>query len=205
MKLQKSFGLGAALFIIGLPLCSQSFAWGDKAATVWVERNNALIAAANQPLGAPADGAAPSTERVLRTTTRSGFSSGYTAEENADEKVAMDFYSGLATACDGLTMEHIKNGGRNMPTWAQTAQQRFCLSVADLKHAYKDKPHDTDRCKSLASAIKYARKAEKGDDPDAVVDSATALAAAAESLRAVKINLIKKGAFGDSNRMFSCD
>lgn len=205
MKLQKSFSLGTALFVIGLPLCSQTFAWGDKATTVWVERNNALIAAANQPLGAPADGAAPSAERVLRTTVRSGFTSGFTAEENADEKVASDFYNGLAEACDGLTMEHIKNGGRNMPTWAQSAQQRFCLSVADLKHAYKDKPQDTDRCKSLAASIKYAKKAEKGDDPDAVVDSATALVAAAESLRAVKIQMIKKGVFGDSDRTFSCD
>ena len=205
MKLQKSFGLGAALFIIGLPLCSQTFAWGDTAAKVWVERNNALIAAANHPIGTPAEGTTPPAERVLRTTQRSGFNSGYTAEENADEKVASDFYNGLAEACDGLTMEHIKNGGRNMPTWAQSAQQRFCLSVADLKHAYKDKPHDTDRCKSLAASIKYAKKAEKGDDPDAVVESATTLVAAAESLRAVKIQMIKKGVFGDSYRTFACD
>lgn len=201
MNLQKSFGLGAALFLLGLPLAAPAFAWGDKAAQVWVERNNALIAAANQPI----DGAAPPAERILRTTQRSGFHSGYTADENAKEQVAMDFINGLATACDGLTMEHIKNGGRNMPTWAQTAQQRVCLSVSDLKHAYKDKPRDTERCDSLKSAVKYAKKAEKGDDPDAVVESAAALVAAAEALRAVKIELTQKGVFGDGVRMFSCD
>jgi hypothetical protein len=201
MKLQKSFGLGAALFVIGLPLCSSAFAWGDKAAQVWVERNNAIIAAASQPI----DGVAPPEARVLHSTHRSGFSSGYTAEETAQERIASDFYNGLAAACDGLTMEHIKNGGRNMPVWAQTAQQRVCLSAEDLKHAYKDKAHDKSRCKSLESAIKYAKKAEKGDDPDAVVESAAALIAAAESLRAVKIELIQKGVFGDGKRMFDCD
>ena len=111
----------------------------------------------------------------------------------------------IKAACDGLTGELIKNGGKNMPVWAQTAQQHFCAGVTATNAALED-PANKDRCRDFASAIKNAGKAKAGEDPQAIVDSAASLAAAAEKLRGLTIYKTRKGkVLGDGGRAFTCD
>lgn len=93
-----------------------------------------------------------------------------------------------------------------MPTWAQTAQGRFCGGVKATGSALVDKSNDKQRCKDLASAIDYLQKAKAGEDPEAVVQSAAQLIAAAEKLRAMPIVMTQKGKIlGDGQRTFTCD
>lgn len=194
----------AGFAVLGIAAAMPAFAWEESAVADWTARNVAIAAAVNQPI--PASIVLPdSAERALYATQHRGFSFGRSEAENADEAAAANYINGLAQACDGLTGELIKNGGRNMPVWAQTAQQKFCVSVSDLKQAYKNKPHDRDRCKSLDSAMSYAKKAEAGEDPEAVIASAATLVAAAESLRNLPIVLIQKSKIlGDGQRTFTC-
>ena len=204
MFFRSRIAVKALCVMVGVSVSLPALAWGDKAVSVWVARNDAIAAAVKQEI--PVSAALSSgTERALYVTQHRGFAFTIKKEESADEAAAMNYINGLAAACDGLTGEHIKNGGRNMPTWAQTAQQKFCVSVTDLKQAYKDKPEDKDRCKSLDSVINYAKKAEAGDDPEAVLSSAATLIAAAESLRSLPIVLIQNSkVLDDGKRTFTC-
>ena len=195
------------LFLIALGTLANSaaFAWGDAAVTAWTARNAALVAAVNQPIGA---GAPPTGDGqpALHAVKYSGFS----YKPNAEEKAALDASGSWIThsdaQCEGLWGEHIKNGGQNMPVWAQTAQQRFCEGAKATGNAIMEKSHDKARCKALASAIDYANKAEAGEDPEAIVQSAAELVAAAEKLRAIPIVMTQKSKLlGDSQRTFSCD
>lgn len=178
-------------------------AWGDKAIAVWTARNAAISAAVGQPVATQDADGKPA---LIKTDVHKGWLKISSGEKDAAEEAVADaYFKGLDDACEGLTGELIKNGGRNMPTWAQTAQQKFCLGVSGLKHAYDKDQASKSRCKDLESAIKYAKKAERGDDPDAVVDSAATLVLAAEQLRSLPVVLIQKGkVLGDGSRTFIC-
>jgi len=165
--------------ILSLFAGTRAYAWGDTAAQVWAARSNAIASAVQQPL---ADGG--------------------NSDDNSENVTA--YLKNIDGACSGLTGEHIKNGGRNMPVWGQTAQQRFCLGIDNLQHAYKRDNADKSHCKDFRSAIGYAGKAKRGDDPDIVVDGAAALLAPAEKLLDTPIVLTKTGFLGNSTRTFSC-
>lgn len=205
----RKFWAAASLFIFaGLSGSAQASGWGDTAAQVWVARSEALVAAASQPIYAA--GSPDAGQQVIYVYPQSKLAILGRGEQPAEYKgrteAAGQYVENLKKACSGLTGEHIKNGGRNMPTWAQTAQQRFCLSIDDLKHASFDEPSDKDRCKSTKSAAEYAAKAKRGEDPDAVVEAATRLAAAAEALNALPLVMVKRslGGAAESSRTFSC-
>jgi len=192
-------------FALGTLASTTAFAWGDDAVSAWTARNATFVAAVNQPLGT---GAPPNAagQPVLYTVD----SRGLFYKPNAEEKAATDasgaYVANIAAQCKGLMSEHIKNGGRNMPTWAQTAQQRFCSGAEALENALVDKPSDKKRCKDLESAIKYAQKAKTGEDPEAVLQSVADLVAAAEKLRGLPVVMTQKGkVLGDGERTFICD
>jgi len=92
---------------------------------------------------------------------------------------------------------------------ATAASGKYAASISAQckgEHALVDKPSDKSRCKELASAIKYARNATPGQDPEVIVKSAGELVAAAEKLRAIPILMTQKGKLlGDGARTFSCD
>jgi hypothetical protein len=191
-------------FALGIFASASAFAWGDAAITAWTARNAALVAAVNQPIeaGAPPDAAG---QPVLYNVDSRGFM----YKPNADEKAAMSasgkYSEAIEQACSGLTGELIKNGGKNTPVWAQTAQQKFCAGAAALGKAVAEDPADKARCKELSSAISYAQKAKPGEDPQAVIDSAATLVAAAEKLRGTPIVMTQKGkVLGDGSRTFTC-
>ena len=190
---------------LGTLASMSAFAWGDDAIGAWTARNAALVAAVNQPLGAAAPLNAAGQPVLFSVDSRGLF-----YKPNAEEKAANDasgaYVANIAAQCEGLWGEHIKNGGRNMPTWAQTAQQRFCSGAEALEHALVDKPSDKKRCKDLASAIEYPQEAKTGEDPEAIVQSAAELVIAAEKLRSLPVLMIQKGKIlGDGERTFSCD
>lgn len=190
---------------VGTLASTAAFAWGDAAITAWTARNAAMVAAVNQPIGAGAPPTADGQPALHAVNSR-----GFFYKPNAEEKAALDasgtWITHIEEQCEGLMGEHIKNGGRNMPVWAQTAQQRFCGGAKATASAIMDKSHDKARCKNLASAIDYASKAKAGEDPEAIVQSAAELIAAAEKLRAIPIVMTQKSKLmGDSQRTFSCD
>ncbi len=187
---------------------SAAFAWGDTAAQVWIQRTDAMVAAATQPIY-PAD--SPNAgKNVIYVYPQSGLAllgksqkpDGY----DANEAAAAAYIEAMKKTCSGLTGEHIKNGGKNMPVWAQTAQGRFCGAIDALKGAAFDDPGNKDRCKNAESAINYAGKAKAGEDPEAVVEAAKRLIAAAESLKALDLVMVKRSAGGaaEATRTFSC-
>ena len=168
------FGLGCALF------AGQGMAaFGEVAAEVWVERTQRIVAAIEQPIPTGAD------------LDESSLNAGR-------------YLSGIQDACAGLTGELIKNGGKNMPVWAQTAQQNLCLGSKQLWSSFDAGKKNKEYCRQLAGAASYARKAKAGDDPDSVVAAAAQLAAAAEKLASTKITLVKKSILGDSELSFQC-
>jgi hypothetical protein len=168
---------------VGLALvlgASQAIAaFGDVAAQVWVERTQRIVAAIDQPIVAGA---------------------------NLDESSlnAGRYLSAIQDACAGLNGELIKNGGKNMPVWAQTAQQHLCLGSKQLWTAFDAGKKDKGYCRQLDSAASYARKVKQGEDPESVVTAAGQLAAAAEKLASTRITLVKKSLLGDSEINFQC-
>lgn len=189
----------------GLIVSNAAFAWSDGAVSAWTARNQSFVDAVAQPIaeGAPADAAG---HRTLYMVDSRGFMYKPTPAEKAAGDASGAFVASIREKCSGLTGELIKNGGRNMPTWAQTAQQRFCSGAAALEKALVDKPSDKQRCKDLESAISYAGKAKPGDDPEAVVRSSAALAAAAKALLDMPIVMTQKGRLlGDGTRTFTCN
>jgi hypothetical protein len=199
---KKTFRLLA--LALGTLAAGSAYAWGDAAIAAWTARNAALVAAVNQPIeaGAPADAAG---KAMLYSLDSGGFMYKPTAEETAAMNASGGYVNRIKAACDGLTGELIKNGGKNMPVWAQTAQQQFCVGVTATNAALDD-PASKDRCKALASAISNASKAKPGEDPPAVVDSAASLVAAATKLRDLTIYKTRKGkVLGDGGRAFTCD
>ena len=195
-----------ALFLaVGLSMSVPALAWGDAAVAAWTARNQAFADAVARPM----DPAAPPTasgQRAFYVVDSRGFMYKPNAEERAAGDASGAYLVAIRETCSGLTGEHIKNGGRNMPTWAQTAQGRFCGGVKALEGALVDKPSDKSRCKELKSAIAYAGKARPGEDPEAVVASAAMLAAAAKTLLEMPVVMTQKGRIlGDGVRTFSCD
>ncbi len=193
------------MMALGTVASTAAFAWGDAAIAAWTARNAALAAAVNQPIGAGAPPTAAGQPALYFVDSR-----GYFYKPNAEEKASIDasgtWVANIEEQCKGLFGEHVKNGGANMPVWAQTAQQRFCGGVKATMHSLTDKPNDKARCKELAAAIKYAGKAEAGKDPEAIVQSAAEMIAAAGKLRAMPIVMTQKARIlGDSQRTFSCD
>jgi len=169
-----TFGLGCTLF------AAQGLAaFGDVAAQVWVERTQRIVTAIEQPIAAGAD------------LDESSLNAGR-------------YLKGIQDACAGLTGELIKNGGKNTPVWAQTAQQDLCLGSKQLWSAFDAGKKDKEYCRQLRGAANYARKAKAGDDPESVVTAAGQLAAAAEKLAGTKITLVKKSIIGDSELTFQC-
>lgn len=190
---------------LGTLASSAAFAWGDAAVAAWTARNAALVAAVNQPIGAGAPPTADGKPALYVVDSR-GFFYKPNAEEDAATGASGAWVTNIEEQCKGLTGEHIKNGGRNMPTWAQTAQGRFCGGAKATGNALVEKSHDKQRCKDLASAIDYLQKAKAGEDPEPVVQSAAELIAAAEKLRAMPIVMTQKGkVLGDGQRTFTCD
>lgn len=190
---------------LGTLASTAAFAWGDAAITAWTARNTALVGAVNQPIGAGAPPTADGQPALHAVNAR-----GFFYKPNAEEAAALDASGAWIThiegQCEGLWGEHIKNGGQNMPVWAQTAQQRFCEGAKATGGAIMGESHDKTRCKALASAIDYAKKADAGKDPEAIVQSAAELIAAAGKLRAIPIVMTQKSRLmGDSQRTFSCD
>ena len=196
---------GKILFLVlGTAATGTAHAWGDAAIAAWTARNAALVEAANQPIadGAPKDAAG---RPMLLSLDAGGFMYKPTAEEKAALDAAGSYINGLKAACDGLMGEQIKNGGKNTPLWAHSAQQKFCSGVTATNAALED-PANKGRCKDLASAISYAGKAKAGEDPQSVVDSAAALSAAAATLRGLTVHKLKKSrVLGDGTRDFTCD
>jgi hypothetical protein len=191
--------------VLGTAASGVALAWGDAAIAAWTARNAALVAAVELPIGAgaPADAAG---KPMLYSLDSGGFMYKPTAEEKAALDASSSYVAAIKNACDGLTGELIKNGGKNMPVWAQTAQQKFCSGASATMTAIAEDPASKDRCKDLASAISYAGKARAGEDPPAVIESAAALAAAATKLRDVAILKTRKGkVLGDGGRVFACD
>ena len=156
-----------------------SAAFGEASADVWSQRSQRIAAAVAQPV---AQGA------------------------NLDESEAIGnaYFSGIKQACTGITGELIKYGGKNMPVWAQTAQQSICLGADNLARAYRAGKKDKDYCGDLKTAVSNARKARRGVDPDMVVDAAQALIGAAEKLMDSKITLERKSILGSSFISFEC-
>jgi hypothetical protein len=177
----RAYSTTAAVACVALTLVAgqASAAFGDVAAQVWVERTQRIVAAIDQPIAAGAD------------LDESSLNAGR-------------YLAGIQDACAGLTVELIKNGGKNMPVWAQTAQQHLCLGSKQLWSAFDSGKKDKGYCRQLESAADYARKAKPGDDPEAVVTAAAALAAAAEKLASTRITLVKKSLLGDSEISFQC-
>jgi hypothetical protein len=169
----------AAGLALALVAGQASGAFGDVAAQVWVERTQRIVAAIDQPIVAGAD--------LSESATNAG-----------------RYLSAIQDACAGLQGELIKNGGKNMPVWAQTAQQHLCLGAKQLYSAFDAGKKDKNYCRQLDSAADYARKAKPGDDPDSVVAAAGQLAAAAEKLASTRITLVKKSILGDSELSFQC-
>jgi len=179
--------------------------WSDGAVAAWTARSASLVAAVNQPIdaGAPPDA---SGKALLYYVDSRGFFYKQTEAEDAATAASGKYAANISAQCKGVTGELIKNGGRNMPTWGQTALQKFCAGAEATEHALVDKPSDKSRCKELASAINYARKATPGQDPEVIVKSAGELVAAAEKLRAIPILMTQKSKLlGDGTRTFSCD
>jgi len=201
------FSLPGRITVIALGslVSTTAFAWGDAASAAWTARNASLVAAVNQPIdaGAPPDATG---KPVLYFVDSRGLFYKPNDQEKASTAASGTYATNISTKCKGLTGELIKNGGRNMPVWAQTAQQKFCSGADATGQALVEKPGDKSRCKDLASAIKYAREATPGKDPEAVVQSAAELVAAAEKLRAISIVMTQKGKLlGDGTRTFSCE
>lgn len=188
---------------LGCLTTTAALAWSDGAISAWTARNASLVAAVSAPIdaGAPPDaGGNPVLYQVA-----GGFMYKASPEESAATGASGAYVANIKAQCSGLTGELIKNGGRNMPVWAQTAQQKFCAGVTALNTALMEKASDNSRCKDLAAAISYAQKAKPGDDPEAIVASAATLVAAAEKLRSTPIVLTQKGkVLGDGSRTFTC-
>jgi hypothetical protein len=192
-----------ATLAIGCLASTTALAWSDGAISAWTTRNANLVAAVNAPIDAGAPPAADGSPQLYRV--EGGFMYKPSPEEKAATGASGAYVTNIEDQCSGLTGELIKNGGRNMPVWAQTAQQKFCAGVKGLGTALVEKASDKTRCKELASAISYAQKAKPGDDPQVIVDSAAALMAAAEKLRSIPIVLTQKGrVLGDGSRTFAC-
>jgi hypothetical protein len=190
---------------LGTFASSAAFAWGDEAVTIWTARNAALVAAVNQPIGAGAPPTADGKPALYVVNSR-GFFYKQSDEEKATTDASGAWVTNIEDQCDGLLGEQIKTGGRNSPNWAQMAQSRFCGGAKATGNALVDKSNDKQRCKDLASAIGYLEKAKAGEDPEAVVQSAAELKAAAEKLRAMPIVMTQKGKIlGDGQRTFTCD
>src|SRR5574343_2053069 len=100
------------VLLLSLFAGNRAYAWGDTAAQAWAARSNAIASAVQQPLG-----------------------SGDNPDDNSENVLA--YLKNIDNACSGLTGEHIKNGGRNMPVCGQTAQERLCRGIDNLQHAYK--------------------------------------------------------------------
>jgi hypothetical protein len=170
---------GTVGFALALFAGQSVAAFGEVAAQVWVERTQRITAAIDQPIAAGAD--------LDESATNAG-----------------RYLNGIQEACSGLNGELIKNGGKNMPVWAQTAQQHLCLGSKQLWQAFDSGKKDKGYCRQLDSAAGYARKAKRGEDPDSVVVAAEQLAVAAEKLAATRITLVKKSIIGDSEITFQC-
>lgn len=195
----------ALFLVIGLSTSVPALAWSDAAIAAWTARNQAFADAVAQPMD-PAAPATASGQRAFYVVDSRGFMYKPTAEERAAGDASGAYLVAIREKCAGLMGEHVKNGGRNMPTWAQTAQGRFCGGVKALEGALVDKPSDKSRCKELKSAIDYAGKAKPGEDPEAIVQSAAALAAAAKALLEMPVVMTQKGRIlGDGVRSFTCD
>ena len=202
LEMKTAHRLGA--ITLGVLAAGSAFAWGDNAIAAWTARNAALVTATDQPIGA---GAPPNEagQPVMYVLSSRGFMYKPTAEEKAATEASFAYIDHIHEACSGLTGELIKNGGRNMPVWAQTAQQKFCSGLDAFKTALTDDAADKGRCKDLESAISYAQKAKAGEDPEAILQSAATLIAAAEKLRALPIVMTQKGKLlGDGTRTFVC-
>lgn len=127
MNHQKRLLVQAVALVAGLQLSSAALAWGDKAVEAWTARNAAIAAAVQQPISTQDTDGKPA---LIATGAQRGWiklSSG--EKEAAEEAVADAYLKGLDDACDGLTGEHIKNGGRNMPTWAQPSSASASTSA----------------------------------------------------------------------------
>ena len=194
-----------AALALGALATTTAFAWGDEAIAAWTARNAAFVAAVDAAIDAGAPPDASGKPILYMVDSRKLFYKP-NAEEEAASAASGAYVSNITAQCKGLTGEHIKNGGRNMPVWAQTAQGRFCGGAKAFESALTEKPGDKSRCKELASAIKYASEAKAGEDPEAIVQSAAALSAAAAKLRAIPILMTQKGkVLGDGQRTFACD
>lgn len=199
----RNLGKKILLVMLGTAAAGNAHAWGDAAAAAWTARNAKLVEAVNTPIdpAAPADAAG---NPMLYSLDAGGFLYKPTAEETAALNASGAYVNRLKDACSGLTGELIKNGGKNMPLWAQTAQQKFCSGVTATNAALDD-PADKGRCGELASAVSNAKKAKAGEDPQEIVDSAAALAAAAEKLRGMTVyKQSKSKVLGDGGRAFNC-
>ncbi|MDC7682087.1 hypothetical protein PQU92_02300 [Asticcacaulis sp. BYS171W] len=165
------------ILIAAAPLHAAEF--GDESARVWTERNLSLFNAATQNV--------PTSDDL-----------------DASEAAGNAYFGALKTACSGISGEHIRYGGKNMPVWAQTAQQRFCLGADNLRRAYSSGKKDKKYCGDLKSAISYAQKADAAKNPPAIMASSQKLIEASEALMNSRITLVKKSILGDSKIVFSC-
>jgi hypothetical protein len=169
----------AAVAVVALTPQSAAAAFGAESAEIWSARSQRIAEAVGQTVATSDD-------------------------IKESEAIGNRYFSTVKQACTGITGEHIRYGGKNMPVWAQTAQQHFCLGADNLFRAYSSGKKDKGYCRDLKSSIGYARKAKAGEDPESVVQAAQALIGAAEALINTKITLQKWSVLGTSNLSFAC-
>lgn len=169
--------VAAILFALSAQPAAAGF--GEASADVWSQRSLAIAAAVDRP---------------VETST----------DLQKSEAIGYAYFSGVKEACTGITGEHIRYGGKNMPVWAQTAQQSFCLGADNLSRAYRVGKKDKDYCGNLRTSVSNARKAKPGEDPERVVQAAAALVGAAEKLMDTRITLQRQSFLGNSSLSFNC-
>jgi hypothetical protein len=188
MKKATKIAIATSLIIlITTPTIASEF--GEKAATVWVARNSKLIS---------------ETDKVIA----------YNEQKQKGNADLGSYLPNVRAACSGLTGELIANGGRNMPVWAQTAQQKFCLGSGRLENSIVDAgasalmtnrgTANKDYCGDLKAAVNYARKAKQSEETPELYNSAMALADAAERLMATDFVVTKWSILGTSNLHLKC-
>lgn len=177
--------------LFALLFATSAFAseFGEKAANVWIKRNESLIEAG---------------KKVIE----------YNEQKQKNNSDLGSYLPNVRAACDGLFGEIIANGGTNTPSWAQTAQQKFCGGTRGLESSIVDAgasalltnrgTANKEYCKDLKGAVSYAKKVKKNEESPELYASAIALAEVAEKLMETDFKVKKWSVLGTSELHLKC-